>query len=195
MDEVPEDLQNLDESLSDTYFCNFSIFQSIPDSWAIKQLFPIMPIHRLTERPTRHAVLGDITCDSDGKVEQFIDRRDVKRTLPLHPSNGSPYCLGAFLVGAYQEILGDLHNLLGDTHAVHVSLDDDNRVVLDAVIKGDTVREVLDYVEFDTAALMAKLRSDVESAVRAGRLDVEESGRLLRFYEDGLNGYTYLEGH
>jgi arginine decarboxylase len=195
MDDVPEDLQSLDESLSDTYFCNFSIFQSIPDSWAIKQLFPIMPIHRLTERPSRHAVLGDITCDSDGKVDQFIDRRDVKRTLPLHTFNGSQYCLAAFLVGAYQEILGDLHNLLGDTHAVHVSLDANNAVVLDAVIKGDTVREVLDYVEFDTAAMMAKLRSDVEAAVRAGRFDVEESGRLLRFYEDGLNGYTYLEEH
>jgi arginine decarboxylase len=195
MDDVPEDLQSLDDSLSDTYFCNFSIFQSIPDSWAIKQLFPIMPIHRLTERPTRHAVLGDITCDSDGKVDQFIDRRDVKRTLPLHAFDGSPYCLGAFLVGAYQEILGDLHNLLGDTHAVHISLDENEAVVLDAVIKGDTVREVLDYVEFDTEALLAKLRGDVEAAVRAGRLDVEESGRLLQFYEDGLNGYTYLEEH
>jgi arginine decarboxylase len=193
MDDVPEDLQSLDESLSDTYFCNFSLFQSIPDSWAIKQLFPIMPIHRLTERPTRNAVLGDITCDSDGKVDQFIDRRDVKRTLPLHVFNGSLYCLGVFLVGAYQEILGDLHNLLGDTHAVHVSLDENNAVVLDAVIKGDTVREVLDYVEYDTAALMAKLRSDVEAAVRGGRLDFEASGRLIAFYEDGLNGYTYLE--
>ncbi len=193
MDEVPEDLQNLDESLSDTYFCNFSLFQSIPDSWAIKQLFPIMPIHRLNERPTRHAVLGDITCDSDGKVDQFIDRRDIKRTLPLHNFDGSPYYLGVFLVGAYQEILGDLHNLLGDTHAVHVSLADDNTVVLDAVIEGDTVREVLDYVEFDGKALAAKLRLDVEAAVRCGRLDYEESGRLLRFYEAGLDGYTYLE--
>jgi len=193
LDEVPEDLQGLEDSLSDTYFCNFSLFQSIPDSWAIKQLFPIMPIHRLTERPTKHAVLGDITCDSDGKVDQFIDRRDVKRTLPLHAMNGSPYCLGVFLIGAYQEILGDLHNLLGDTHAVHVSLDSNNAVVLDAVIKGDTVREVLDYVEFDTATLMSKLRTDVERAVRGGRIDVEASGRLLRFYEEGLNGYTYLE--
>ena len=193
MDEVPEDLQNLDESLSDTYFCNFSLFQSIPDSWAIKQLFPIMPIHRLNERPTRHAVLGDITCDSDGKVDQFIDRRDVKKTLALHTLNGTPYFLGVFLVGAYQEILGDLHNLLGDTHAVHVSLDKNDAVVIEAVIKGDTVREVLDYVEFDTATLMAKLRVDVETAVRAGCLDVEESGRMLRFYEDRLNGYTYLE--
>jgi arginine decarboxylase len=193
MDEVPEDLQSLDDSLAGTYFCNFSLFQSIPDSWAIKQLFPILPIHRLTERPNRHAVLGDITCDSDGKVDQFIDRRDVKRTLPLHAFNGSPYYLGVFLVGAYQEILGDLHNLLGDTHAVHVSLDDSGAVVLDAVIKGDTVREVLHYVEFKADALVTKLRSDVEAAVRNGLLDYEESGRLLKFYEDGLNGYTYLE--
>jgi arginine decarboxylase len=193
LEDIPEDLQSLDESLSDTYFCNFSLFQSIPDSWAIKQLFPIMPIHRLNERPTQHAVLGDITCDSDGKIDQFIDRRDVKRTLPLHSFNGTPYYLGVFLVGAYQEILGDLHNLYGDTHAVHVSLDANNTVVLDAVIKGDTVREVLSYVEFDAEALLRKLRTDVEAAVRNGRLDYEESGRLLRFYEDGLQGYTYLE--
>jgi arginine decarboxylase len=193
MDEVPEDLQNLDEALSDTYFCNFSLFQSIPDSWAIKQLFPVMPIHRLKERPTQHAVLGDITCDSDGKIDQFIDRRDVKKTLPLHTFNGEPYYLGVFLVGAYQEILGDLHNLFGDTHAVHVSLDERGNVVLEAVIKGDTVREVLDYVEFDAETLMHRLRSDVETAVRDGRIDLEHSGRLLRFYEDGLQGYTYLE--
>src|SRR5688572_28657382 len=178
MSEVPEELQALEEMLSDTYFCNFSLFQSIPDSWAIKQLFPIMPIHRLTERPMRHAVLGDITCDSDGKDDQFIDRRDVKRTLPHHALNGSPYCLGVFLVGAYQDILVDLHNLLGDTHAVHVSMYANDAVVVDAVIKGDTVRDVLAYVEFDTATLLAKLRSDVETAVRGGRFDVAESGRL-----------------
>jgi arginine decarboxylase len=193
MEEVPEDLQGLDEALSDTYFCNFSLFQSIPDSWAIKQLFPIMPIHRLHERPTQHAVLGDITCDSDGKIDQFIDRRDVKRTLPLHAFNGDPYYLGVFLVGAYQEILGDLHNLFGDTHAVHVSLDESNAVILDEVVKGDTVREVLDYVEFDAEALVSKLRADVEAAVREGRVNYEESGRMLRFYEEGLQGYTYLE--
>src|SRR5262245_7495541 len=191
--DVPEDLQNLDESLSDTYFCNFSLFQSIPDSWAIKQLFPIMPIHRLTEKPTRQAVIGDITCDSDGKIDQFIDRRDVKRTLALHAFNGEPYYVGVFLVGAYQEILGDLHNLFGDTHAVHVSVDDDNAAVLEAVIKGDTVREVLRYVQFDGEALTAKIRRDSEAAVRAGRLDVAQAGRLTRFYEEGLNGYTYLE--
>ena len=193
MDDVPEDLQHLDEVLSDTYFCNFSLFQSIPDSWAIKQLFPVVPIHRLNERPTQHAVLGDITCDSDGKIDQFIDRRDVKRTLPLHTFDGQPYLIGVFLVGAYQEILGDLHNLFGDTHAVHVSLDDQDSIVIEAVIKGDTVREVLDYVEFDAETLLAQLRADVELAVREGRLALEQSGRLLRFFEDGLHGYTYLE--
>jgi arginine decarboxylase len=193
MADVPEELQTLEEMLSDTYFCNFSLFQSIPDSWAIKQLFPVMPIHRLNERPAQHAVLGDITCDSDGKIDQFIDRRDVKKTLPLHTFTGDPYYLGVFLVGAYQEILGDLHNLFGDTHAVHVSLDANGKVVLDAVIKGDTVREVLDYVEFNAATLMNRLREDVEHAVREGRMDLEQSGRLLRFYENGLQGYTYLE--
>ena len=194
MDEVPEELQNLDESLSDTYFCNFSLFQSIPDSWAIKQLFPVMPIHRLNEKPGNHAVLGDITCDSDGKLDRFVDRRDVKKTLRLHAVNGDSYYLGVFLVGAYQEILGDLHNLFGDTHAVHVSLDEHGGARLDALIKGDTVREVLDYVEFDAETLLGKLRTDVETAVRAGRVDYEGAGRLLRFYEEGLHGYTYLEG-
>jgi arginine decarboxylase len=190
---VPEDLQPLDALLSDTYFCNFSLFQSMPDSWAIKQLFPVMPIHRLAEQPTQNAVLGDITCDSDGKIDQFIDRRDVKRTLPLHSFNGEPYYLGAFLLGAYQEILGDMHNLFGDTNAVHVSLDERGGVILETVIKGDTVREALEYVEFDVNALVRQLRTDVESAVREGRLDFQEAGRLLRFYEEGLQGYTYLE--
>ena len=190
---VPEELENLDTVLSETYFCNFSLFQSMPDSWAIKQLFPVMPIHRLNERPTRHAVLGDITCDSDGKLEQFIDRRDVKRTLPLHTFNGEPYYLGAFLLGAYQEILGDLHNLFGDTNAVHVSMDAAGQVVLDAVIKGDTVREVLDYVEFGVEELMRQFQASVEVAVRDGRIGYEEAGRFLRLYEDGLLGYTYLE--
>jgi arginine decarboxylase len=193
MEDVPEDLQGLDDTMADTYFCNFSLFQSCPDSWAIKQLFPVMPIHRLNMPPTHHAVLGDITCDSDGKIDQFIDRRDVKRTLPLHTVNGEPYYLGVFLVGAYQEILGDLHNLFGDTHAVHVSLDDRGSVVLDAVIKGDTVKEVLDYVEFSADELVRKLRNDVELAVRQGKITYEESGRMLEFYEEGLGGYTYLE--
>jgi len=189
----PEELEGLDAMLSDTYFCNFSLFQSMPDSWAIKQLFPIMPIHRLNEKPLHHAVLGDITCDSDGKIDQFIDRRDVKRTLPLHDFDGSDYYLGTFLVGAYQEILGDLHNLFGDTNAVHVRQGPSGEVMLDEVIKGDTVREVLDYVQFKSDSLIARLRRSVEAAVREGRLSYEESGRLLRFYEEGLHGYTYLE--
>jgi arginine decarboxylase len=193
LDYVPEELQGLGALLSDTYFCNFSIFQSMPDSWAIKQLFPILPIHRLNEPPTRRAVLGDITCDSDGKIDQFIDLRDVRNSLELHPFNGEPYYLGAFLLGAYQEILGDLHNLFGDTNAVHVSLDDDGEINLDAVIKGDTVREVLAYVQYSADELLAGMRKDVERAVRAGKISLEESRQLLRFYESGLEGYTYLE--
>ncbi|MGO9256005.1 MAG: biosynthetic arginine decarboxylase [Bryobacteraceae bacterium] len=189
----PEELEGIDAMLSDTYFCNFSLFQSMPDSWAIKQLFPVMPIHRLEEQPTRPAVLGDITCDSDGKVDAFIDRRDVKRTLSLHPFDGGDYYLGAFLLGAYQEILGDLHNLFGDTNAVHVRLSPTGETLLDSVIKGDTVREVLNYVQFSSDSLISRLRRDVETALREGRLSYEESGSLLRFYEEGLHGYTYLE--
>ncbi|MCZ2075492.1 MAG: biosynthetic arginine decarboxylase [Bryobacterales bacterium] len=196
LDYFPEDLEGLDALLADTYFCNFSIFQSLPDSWASKQLFPIMPIHWLNQPPIRNAILSDISCDSDGKVDQFIDRRDVKRTLPLHPFNGEPYYLGAFLIGAYQEILGDLHNLFGDTNAVHVSLNGNSEVILETVIKGDTVREVLEYVQFNSESLLSQFRRDVEVALREGRIGYEESGRLLRFYEDGLVGYTYLEdGH
>lgn len=193
LDYVPEELEGLEALLSDTYFCNFSIFQSMPDSWAINQLFPIMPIHRLNQPPTRKAVLGDITCDSDGKIDQFIDLRDVRNTLDLHPFDGQPYFLGAFLLGAYQEILGDLHNLFGDTNAVHVSLDEDGEVNLDTVIKGDTVREVLNYVQYSAEELTACMRKDVERAVRSGKISVEESRQMLRFYESGLEGYTYLE--
>ncbi len=192
LSELPEELSGLDRLLSETYFCNFSLFQSIPDSWAIKQLFPLMPIHRLDERPTRHAVIGDITCDSDGKVDRFIDRRDVSPTLRLHSFDGSPYYLGAMLVGAYQEILGDLHNLFGDTNAVHIDLTPQGDIELKTVIKGDTVREVLHYVQFDGEELMNRMQTAVERAVHGGRLDHEEAGRFLSFYESGLNGYTYL---
>lgn len=193
LDYFPEELEGLDAMLSDTYFCNFSLFQSMPDSWAVKQLFPIMPIHRLDETPTRSAVLGDISCDSDGKVDQFIDRRDVKKTLALHPFNNETYILGAFLLGAYQEILGDLHNLFGDTNAVHVSLSEQGDVVLETVVQGDTVREVLAYVQYNSGALLDEFRKDVELAVREQRVGYEEAGRLLKFYEEGLHGYTYLE--
>jgi arginine decarboxylase len=194
LDYFPEELEGLPGLLADTYFCNFSLFQSMPDSWAVKQLFPIMPIHRLDESPSRLAVLGDISCDSDGKVDQFIDRRDVKKTLPLHAfQNDNPYILGSFLLGAYQEILGDLHNLFGDTNAVHVSLDEHGEVVLDTVVQGDTVREVLNYVQYNTQSMLDAFRKDVELAVREQRVGYEEAGRLLKFYEEGLQGYTYLE--
>ncbi|MCA9025969.1 MAG: biosynthetic arginine decarboxylase [Planctomycetaceae bacterium] len=189
---IPEELQGLDTMLSDTVFCNFSLFQSMPDSWAIGQLFPVMPIHRLDEQPVRHSVLCDITCDSDGKIDTFIDRRSTKRTLKLHASDGSPYYLAAFLTGAYQEILGDLHNLFGDTNAVHVDMNDRDEVVLEAIIKGDTVREVLSYVQFDEEDLINRVQRAVETAVQKNRLDHEQAGRLVKFYEDQLNAYTYL---
>src|SRR3954462_2981465 len=194
LDFVPEELQNLDTMMSDTYFCNFSVFQSMPDSWAIKQLFPIMPIHRLDEAPTRRAVLGDITCDSDGKVDQFIDRRDVRGTLELHPfTPGEPYYLAGFLVGAYQEILGDLHNLFGDTNAVHINLLDDGSYEIDDFIPGDRVSEVLNYVQFSAEKLVERMRKDVDKAVRSGRISAKEARQFLRFYEDGMDGYPYLE--
>jgi len=190
---VGDDFENLESQLSDTYFCNFSLFQSMPDSWAIKQLFPIMPIHRLKEEPLRRGVLADITCDSDGKVDSFIDLRDVKRVLELHEYNGSDYFLGAFLVGAYQEILGDLHNLLGDTNAVHVHMEEDGEFAIEEVVQGDTVREVLQYVQFNPDEMINKMRKDVERAVREKKITLEESTLLLRFYENGMQGYTYLE--
>ncbi len=190
---IPEDLQGLDKRLSDTYYCNFSIFQSLPDSWAVGHLFPIAPLHRLEEEPTREAILADLTCDSDGKLDQFIDLRDVKNTIRLHKPNGKPYYLGAFLVGAYQEILGDLHNLFGDTNAVHVSAGPDGTYRLDHVVQGDTVAEVLGYVEYDRLDLVRRIRNFAEAAVRNNRMSFEESAQLMRRYEDGLSGYTYLE--
>lgn len=193
MDYVPEDLEVLGPMLADTYFCNFSLFQSMPDSWAVNQLFPVMPIHRLDERPERRATLADITCDSDGKIDRFIDLRDVKNVLELHSPNGSEYYLAAFLMGAYQEILGDLHNLFGDTHAVHVRLSDDGRPYVETVVKGDSVREVLQYVQFSAEELLTLLRQQVEQALRRDRITVEEAGMLLHFYESGLDSYTYLE--
>jgi arginine decarboxylase len=192
-DDVPEELQGLDLMLADTYYCNFSLFQSMPDSWAVKQLFPIMPIHRLKERPTNYAVLGDVTCDSDGKIERFIDRRDIRRTLPLHPFDEAPYYLGAFLLGAYQEILGDLHNLFGDTNAAHVSLDDEGQVVVENIIRGDTVRQVLDYVQYNCKELIDRLQAAVDAAIREGRIDHKQAGYFVHFYEEAIDGYTYLE--
>ena len=193
MREVPEELEGLERALSDTYFCNFSMFQSLPDIWAIDQLFPIMPIHRLSEEPTRRAVLADITCDSDGKIDHFIDRRDVKSVLELHPVNGHDYYLGIFLIGAYQEILGDLHNLFGNTNTVHVSLAAGGGYQIDHVVTGDTVTDVLKYVSYSREELVARLRRFAELAVRANRMTLEETRSMLRMYEEGLAGYTYLE--
>jgi len=193
LDYVPEEFAGLEAMLSDTYFCNFSIFQSMPDSWAIDQLFPIMPIHRLQEEPRCRGILADITCDSDGKVDHFIGHREMKSVLELHPYEGEDYCVAAFLVGAYQEILGDLHNLLGDTNAVHVSIDEQGRFSIDEVIDGDTVREVLQYVQFAADDLMRAMRKSVERALRDHKLTLDESRVLLKFYENGLEGYTYLE--
>jgi len=193
LDDVPEDLEPLERMLADTYYCNFSVFQSLPDSWAVDHLFPIMPIHRLNEEPVRRGILADITCDSDGKIEQFIDRRDVRHVLELHPWKGDDYYLGIFLVGAYQEILGDLHNLFGDTNDVQVSIQEGGGYLIEHVAPGDTVTEVLRYVSYTKEELMARMRRSTELALRAGRLSLEESRHLLRFYEDGLSGYTYLE--
>ncbi|MBI3184235.1 MAG: biosynthetic arginine decarboxylase [Myxococcales bacterium] len=193
LDEMPEELEPLERLLADTYFCNFSVFQSLPDSWAIDQLFPVMPIHRLGEKPARRVVLGDITCDSDGKIDHFIDRREVKDVLELHSLDDNEYYLGIFLVGAYQEILGDLHNLFGDTNAVQVSMAPTGGYLIDRVVPGDTVTEVLNYVSYHKDDLVAKLRRFAEVALRAGRLTLDESRQLLRIYEDGLSGYTYLE--
>ena len=194
MQQVPEDLEGLERQLADTYFCNFSMFQSIPDSWAIDQLFPVVPIHRLDEEPMNRAVLADITCDSDGKIDHFIDRRDVKDVLELHDYRaGEPYYLGVFLVGAYQEILGDLHNLFGDTNTVHVSLDPEDDYKIEGVVSGDTVSDVLRYVRYNRDDLVARVRKAAELALRAKRITFEESRQLLRRYEEGLSGYTYLE--
>jgi len=190
---VPEELEGLESQLADTYVCNFSAFQSVPDCWAVGQLLPIMPIHRLHEKPSRRAVLADITCDSDGKIDKFIGLRDVKSTLELHPFSGEDYFLGIFMTGAYQEILGDMHNLFGDTNAVHVSIADDGQYFVDHVVIGDTVQEVLHYVQFSTDDLLNRLRRTVERAVRKKQLTFHESAELLRRCERGLEGYTYLQ--
>jgi arginine decarboxylase len=189
---VPDDLEPLEKGLADTYYGNFSVFQSAPDHWAVKQLFPVMPIHRLDEKPTRRGVFADLTCDSDGKIDRFIDQRDVKDVLELHPFNGQPYYIGVFLVGAYQEILGDYHNLFGDTDAVHVRLGSDGRYVVEHVVEGDAVDEVLRYVQYERTALIERIRRIIERAMRDGQLTLEESARLRRRYEEGLSEYTYL---
>jgi arginine decarboxylase len=194
LDVVPEELDELRHRLSDTYFCNLSVFQSLPDNWAIDQVFPIMPIHRLDELPDRHGTLVDITCDSDGKIDRFIDLDDVAPTLPLHEVHpGEPYYLGIFLAGAYQETLGDLHNLFGDTNLVHVVDADDGGWEIQEVVEGDSVSEVLSYLQYEPRALFQAIRRDCERSMRAGRLTVAEGRSLLEAFDAGLTGYTYLE--
>ena len=193
MKHVPEELRNIDKLLADKYFCNFSLFQSLPDSWAIDQLFPIMPIQRLTERPTRNATLQDITCDSDGKIANFVKEGHLSHVLPLHAlRRNEPYYLGVFLVGAYQEILGDMHNLFGDTNAVHVSVKD-GHYHIDQIIDGETVEEVLDYVQYNPKKLVRQLEIWVTKSVKNGKISLEEGKEFLSNYRSGLYGYTYLE--
>ena len=190
---VPDELRQISRILSDKYFCNFSLFQSLPDAWAIDQIFPIMPIHRLNEEPTVAATIQDITCDSDGKIDNFIATRNSPHFLPVHPMRGrEPYYMGVFLVGAYQEILGDLHNLFGDTNAVHVSVDEDGYRI-DQVIDGESVAEVLDYVQYNAKKMVRTVETWVTTSVKSGIITLKEGKEFLSNYRSGLYGYTYLE--
>lgn len=191
---VPDELEGLETSLSDVYYGNFSVFQSLPDSWAIDQLFPIMPIHRLNEKPTRNATLADITCDCDGKIDRFVDLHDVKRSLPLHEiKEDEEYYLGVFLVGAYQETLGDLHNLLGDTNVVGIKIHENGRFQFTREIEGDSVGDVLSYVEYDPKEAIRLVRKKAEQAVQEGLIKPFERRRIMNAYQDGIRGYTYFE--
>ena len=191
---VPEEFSGLTKLLADKYFCNFSLFQSLPDSWAIDQIFPIIPIQRLDERPGRMATLQDVTCDSDGKIANFIAPRGVSHHMPVHAlrSSKESYYIGVFLVGAYQEILGDLHNLFGDTNVVHVSVNEKTHVI-DQIIDGETVAEVLEYVEYNPKKLVRALEGWVSKSVKSGKITLEEGKEFLANYRSGLYGYTYLE--
>jgi len=195
LDDIPEEFASLQTFLSDIYFCNCSIFQSLPDHWAIGQTFPVLPIHRHLEEPSCRGILADITCDSDGKIDRFIPSEsegEPDRTLALHPVTGAKYYLAACLVGAYQETLGDLHNLFGDTNAIHVSIDDDHTIKISEVVEGDTVREVLGYVQYDADELRRKFTQSIEAALRQNQLTLDEARTLRRFYERGLSESTYL---
>ena len=193
MKHTPQELVTLDKLLADKYFCNFSLFQSLPDSWAIDQLFPIMPIQRLDERPEKQATLQDITCDSDGKIANFVTSNNASHTLPVHQiKKDEKYYLGVFLVGAYQEILGDLHNLFGDANAVHVSVSEDGYTI-DQIIDGETVAEVLEYVQFQPKKLVRRLEMWVTQSVQEGKISQDEGKEFLSNYRSGLYGYTYLE--
>ncbi len=191
--EIEQLMPELRTQAADRYFCNFSVFQSLPDAWAIKQVFPVMPVHRLDEEPTQDAILVDVTCDSDGTLLNFPLENGHAKTLPLHAENpGERYLLGIFLTGAYQEILGDLHNLFGDTHAVHIRMDGE-QYELEQVVEGETVADVLNYVQFHETVLVDRMRRQVQEARSEGRINAREANTFLRFYQEGLKGYTYLE--
>lgn len=191
---VPKDLAEIDNALADIYYANFSVFQSLPDSWAIDQLFPVMPLHRLQELPSRQGIISDITCDSDGRIDHFIDPQGMKNTLDLHPLvENQEYYLGAFLVGAYQETLGDLHNLLGDTNVVSIRINEDSSYDFVREIRGDSVAEILSYVEYEPRRIIESIREDAERAVSEGRISPSDRYKIMQAYEDGLRGYTYFE--
>jgi arginine decarboxylase len=191
--DIPEEIESLNKTRLDTYFCNFSIFQSLPDSWAIGQLFPIMPIHRLDEKPTRRAIIADLSCDSDGKIDHFIGHRGIPQSyLYLHEVPAYPYYVGIFLVGAYQEILGGLHNLFGDTNAVNVDLLSDGTWEIRQIVAGDTNEEVLQYMQYHSSELLDRLHSLIEKALHGGRLTNEESAVLKKKIKNSLESYTYL---
>ena len=193
MKHVPDELKGLDRLLADKYFCNFSLFQSLPDCWGIDQLFPIMPLHRLNERPSRNCTLQDITCDSDGKIANFAVNGGQSNVLPVHAlKKDEPYYIGVFLVGSYQEILGDMHNLFGDTNAAHITVKDGNYHI-DQIIDGETVEEVLEYVQYNPKKLVRQLEQWVTKSVKQGKLSLEEGKEFLSNYRSGLYGYTYLE--
>lgn len=194
MKHIPPELENLESAIADIYYCNFSIFQSIPDSWAIEQLFPIMPIHRLKELPKRNAVIADITCDCDGKIDSFIDLREVSKTLPLHElKKGEDYYIGIFLVGAYQETLGDLHNMFGDTNVISIRINSSGDYDIVREFQGDDVETVLSYVEYDPVEMRTGFARTVEEALKAGLINENEKKSILKAYETGLTGYTYYE--
>ena len=193
MKHIPDELRGLDKLLADKYFCNFSLFQSLPDCWGIDQLFPIMPLQRLDERPSRNCTLQDITCDSDGKISNFVAGGTLSNVLPVHAlRKNEPYYIGVFLVGAYQEILGDMHNLFGDTNAAHISVKDDTYHI-DQIIDGETVEEVLEYVQYNPKKLVRQIEQWVTKCVKEGKLSLEEGKEFLSNYRSGLYGYTYLE--
>ena len=194
MKRYPPDLSDIESAIADIYYCNFSVFQSVPDHWAINQLFPIMPLHRLAEMPDRNAVIADITCDCDGKIDSFIDLHDVQHVLPLHElQNDENYYLGIFLVGAYQETLGDLHNLFGDTNVVSVRIYQNGDYDFVREIEGDTVDDVLSYVEFNPKQMLLNFRGLAEQAIREGRITANERREIMKAYDNGLRGYTYFE--